>query len=417
MWWKTRLFTKLDVTMSRFNSNRCVSCVTFVLLFSSNGVACGAELSATDLSEIRRIEAAIKAGDLPSPPGWTFNHGATDEGQAELERLGYPDETGKLEDVVRKAGGWSQYKSNVAALLKSKDPVVRGFMAIWLADFGDASYSKELHELLTRPKTANHDDSLPPNWDRGQAACALGVLGAREYSKELSELLQNSDPYLRAGAAEGLSWMGAKEFVPDVAVLLDDRDENVRSAAIDAIARLNGREHIEKLMQIATDSRSGIRESQVAMFALVALKAQDQAAELAKLLEDGDDSMARGNAIIALAALDAHEYAKVFASILEDENSKEQDEALLALGMLKETEFAPNAAKLLASDDRSVRQAAVWSLIMMEATEFEAAAMQAHSAFEVEQSAILHRFPPKIARQLEVRFNESWQRARSRVGR
>ncbi|MGE0652177.1 MAG: hypothetical protein AB7P12_10555, partial [Alphaproteobacteria bacterium] len=129
------------------------------------------ELSEADIKEIRRIEAALADGLLPQPPGWTFNHAASEEGQQELERLGYPNRDENLEAVVRKAGGWAEYKANAAALLKSNDPVVRGFMAIWVADLGDPAYVPQLWELL-KTKQPVQIQYIPEDWDRGLAASA-----------------------------------------------------------------------------------------------------------------------------------------------------------------------------------------------------------------------------------------------------
>ncbi len=158
-----------------------------------------AELSETDRNEVRRVVEGLDDGSRPMPPGWTLGHAASEEGLNEVERIGY---AGDLEAVVSKAGGWAKYKAAVASLLKSKDVVVRGFAACWLADLGDRGYTKDLLAVLeadTTPTTNN----VFPDYDRGEAATALGILGAREHDKDLVKYLKHKSAQIRAGAALG----------------------------------------------------------------------------------------------------------------------------------------------------------------------------------------------------------------------
>lgn len=365
------------------------------------------ELSEADIKEIRRIETALADGTLPQPPGWAFNHGASDEGQKELERLGYPNPDESLEAVVRKAGGWVEYKAQAAALLRSKDPVVRGFMAIWVADLGDPAYVPQVWELL-KTKQPVQDEITPVDWDRGLAACALGVLNAQDHLKDLLDCLHHESPYVRGGAASGLAWMKASKHAPEIAALLTDGDDEVVCSAIDALARLNATQFVDQITAIATGPAFARPRNQIAMSALVEMNAKDQVDKIAKLMAEADSPLSRGHAILCVALLDGQGFAEKIAAYLDDEELGE--EAIMALGILRQTQYADRIASFLKSDRRGTRQAAVWSLVMMESTEHAAAALSTYSDFEFDQSGILHRTGEASDRRLKLRFDESMKK-------
>jgi len=365
------------------------------------------ELSEADIKEIRRVEAALADGTLPQPPGWAFNHGASDEGQQELERLGYPNRDENLEALVRKAGGWAEYKANAAALLKSKDPVVRGFMAIWVADLGDPAYVPQLWELL-KTRQPVQDEITPVDWDRGLAACALGVLNAQDHLKDLLDCLHHESPYVRGGAARGLSWMKATKNAPEIAALLTDGDDEVVCSAIDALARLNATQYIDQITAIALEPDYTYQQNHIAMYALVEMGAKDQVDEIARLMEDSNSRLSRGHAILCVALLDGQEFAEKIASQIDDDVV--QDEVIMAIGIMRQTQSADMVASFLNSDRRGIRQAAAWSLVMMESTDHAVAALSTLNKFELDQSGILHRTGEASDRRLKRRFDESMKK-------
>ncbi|HEY2342571.1 MAG TPA: HEAT repeat domain-containing protein [Chthoniobacteraceae bacterium] len=78
---------------------------------------------------------------------------------------------------------------------------------------------------------------------RGQAKAALyGKRSDRRFAEELTVLLQDENPNVRAGAAEALGDLGNPDRAlgRKVAELLGDRLELVRDAALDAMGRLDG---------------------------------------------------------------------------------------------------------------------------------------------------------------------------------
>jgi HEAT repeat protein len=364
-----------------------------------------AELSQADRNEVRRVVKGLEDGSIPAPPYWTLTHGASETRLKEVEPI-----LGREgpEAAVLKAGGWENYKANVASLLKSEDAVVRGYAAFWLADLGDRAYVKDLHALLESDSTPTTNNVFP-DYDRGKAATALGILGARDHAKNLAKYLKHESPEIRAGAALGLGYMHAKEFKVDIARLLDDKEFRVAEAAIMALAELGAKEYADRFSEIAL--RNGPLTADAALDALVQLGAKDQGPNIARLLEH--DSYIRLNALMALAMLGCREYAKEFGVLVDAGDSFTRQSAMCAQGIMSESEYAPKIAKWLKAEERSDRQAAAWSLIMMESKEHAAAALSTYSAFEAEQSGVPSQFPPCKDKQLQKRFEDSLSRMKA----
>jgi HEAT repeat protein len=76
---------------------------------------------------------------------------------------------------------------------------------------------------LLKPRKHSHDDLV--HYDRGRAAMALGLAGAKEYDSSLVRLLSSKNEYDRSGAAYGLGFLAAKARATAIAKLLDDENE------------------------------------------------------------------------------------------------------------------------------------------------------------------------------------------------
>ncbi|MFA5191416.1 MAG: hypothetical protein WC740_11855, partial [Verrucomicrobiia bacterium] len=196
------------------------------------------------------------------------------------------------------AGGVQTFKANVAAFLENKDPIVRGYGAILLATIGDTAYKANIARLLADRSgpPPSRADSLLCNYDRGRAAVALGLMGAREYAPRLSNLLLS--PYVkdRVGAALGLGYMGAKEFAPNIAKLLADHENEVKTSAMEALAELGAAEYAKEISARFKEIGTDIQKP--ASYALARLNAKEHADEIAALLHD---RFAKGFASKALA--------------------------------------------------------------------------------------------------------------------
>ncbi len=240
--------------------------------------------SESESQTIRRIQKEMEDKTLPEPPMWTLIHMAAEKEKEEaLEAFcsEKPDDNTPwdLAVVIQKGGGLHNYRKRIAGLLKSRDATVRGFAVVWLADLGDRTYAKGILALL-------ESDNLPDaggfnkNWDRGQAAFALGVLGAQENIKAVATFLNHADRHLRAGAARGLGQMKAKAYEKEIAALLRDPDDGVVCAAIMALAQLDARQYNDRIVALAERTGPGIPET--ALIALVMLDAKEEAPRIAK---------------------------------------------------------------------------------------------------------------------------------------
>lgn len=380
------------------------------LLATTPGQA--ADLSEADRKEVQRVGEALEDGSLPWPPGWTLGHGASKEGLKEAEPIGIANSVETLEAVVRKAGGWKKYKAEVASLLNSKDAVVRGFAAAWLADLGDRRYGEDLFALLKSDSTPTKNNPFP-GYDRQEAAIALGILGARDHAKDLAGYLKLRSSEIRAAAVLGLGYMHAQEYQADIACLLDDDNPGVAAAAISALAEMGAKQYAVRFSEIAlNDGQMG----DVVLEALVKLGAKDQVPKIAPLLKEGkwDD---RARATMALAKLGCREYAKEFATIIDQGNSYDRSAAICALGILGETKYADKIAERLKSEERSDRQAAAWSLVMMESKPHAAEAVATYDEFEAAQSSIPPVISPMQGSKLRKQFKESLSRMKTLAGK
>lgn len=73
---------------------------------------------------------------------------------------------------------------------------------------------------------------------RGYAARALGFMNAKEYVKQVAELLKEKEVWVRSCAAEALGRMKAKEYAKQVVELLNDKYKHVRGNSACALGRL-----------------------------------------------------------------------------------------------------------------------------------------------------------------------------------
>jgi HEAT repeat protein len=365
-----------------------------------------------ETQEIERIQKQLEDKILPEPPTWTLIHMAAEKEKAEAleafcSETPNDNEPWNLAAAIQKGGGLAQYRKRIAALLSSQDATVRGFAAVWLADLGDKTYAKDILSLL-------ESDNLPDaggfnkNWDRGQAAFALGVLDAKEYTKTIADFLYHEDKHLRAGAAMGLARMKAQNYEKEIASLLGDNDdEEVVCAAITALAELGAKQYSGQIGALTRRNSVGIPEK--ALTALVTLDAKEEVSHVANLLKD---EYKGGQAAITLALLGADQYAPDIAKLLTEGNSLTKADALVALGILRATRFAPEVGKCMHNKESFVRDAAAWSIVMMEAKPYAKEAIEMVKATQKEQVNLIRGqgIPWDRLCQLNRLFAESFAR-------
>jgi hypothetical protein len=304
--------------------------------------------------------------DLLNAAGGTLSHCADAKDSQGVEKtlnlLKAFADSRQIQKLVE-AGGVKPFKDNVAILLRNKDPVVRGFGAVLLALIGDAGFKSDIAQLLQdKPGSPPSGlDRLLYNWDRSQAAVALGLLGAKEYAPRLDALLRSSDPVDRAGAALGLGYMDAKDHAKDIAKLLSDDEDQVQAAALQALGELNAVEHAKDVARLLT-SGGDPSVAETASYALARLNAKKNASDLVPLLHD---QFRKGYASKALALLGAKEYTEDIAILIEDSDPLVRCDALIALGILDARDYDKNIGIHLRDKEAFVRAHAAIALLLM----------------------------------------------------
>jgi len=302
---------------------------------------------------------------------WGLTHGAESKNEMEetlnlLQVLGTAMEKNDP-SFLNEIGGIKGFKESFLKLMKSSDDIISGFAATVLAISGDLSYAPQIAAIVEKRDKSFTDESVyPPVTARGRAATALGLLGAKKYTKNIVQLLQSKNRYDRAGAAIALGYLGAKEHAQDVVNLLWNEDFRARDddTPIYSLMKMGVAENYKKEIAQTLGDRFSTDVSKTAAYALAHLRAKEYAKDIAKLLAE---KYKKGDAAKALAIMGAKEYAGDIALMLNDESSLNQKDALLALGVLKAKEYAPEVAKLLKAKD-FVRLFAAISLVLMEAS-------------------------------------------------
>lgn len=267
---------------------------------------------------------------------------------------------------LEKLGGINSFKEKFSALLKDEDQAVRAFAAVILGISGDKNYAPQVAELLKERK--DEKDPLII-YDRGRAAMSLGLLGEKEYLPQLISLLQSKNQFDRQGAISALIYFGAKEYSKDVAAILTNKEFQFDddSSPIFFLVETKTAQNYKKELVKAMLGEFRSETSEAAMYALVNIKANETAPEIAKLLSD---EFKKGDAAKALTLLNAKEYTDKIALLLKDENSLVRSDAAIALGVLQAKKYAAEVAKLLNDKESFVHNYAATSLLLMEATEF-----------------------------------------------
>ena len=196
---------------------------------------------------IKRLKDERALGLMESAT-WTLTHDYSKFSRVEevLNTMkAYFEAIGKYElgdrSSLEQIGGVKAFKDKMAALLTDDDQAVRSFAAIMLGISGDRTYAPQIAKLLKGMKQVRKYG----HYDRGRAALALGLLGAKEYTSDMAVLLHSANHYDRMGAAQGFGLMGAKDQAKAVALLLNDDNEDVREAAMQSLEAM-GHEFIKK---------------------------------------------------------------------------------------------------------------------------------------------------------------------------
>jgi HEAT repeat protein len=135
--------------------------------------------------------------------------------------------------ALARLGGLKGFKNTVAGWLSDKDESVRSYAALFLGVSGDRTYAGRIAPLLKERKTVGGE---PVPTDRGNAATAFGLMGAKQYKQTLINLMSSPNEFDRAGAVYGLGYLKAKDQELAIGRLLYDKNDAVRDAAEKALA-------------------------------------------------------------------------------------------------------------------------------------------------------------------------------------
>jgi HEAT repeat protein len=201
--------------------------------------------------------------------------------------------------------GAVEYKPRIAELLKSENQYDRSGAIAALESFGATEYAKEIADQLSRSGAVD-DDPSPVHFliatgvakdykpqlvkamldkfrsETSDAAMyALVKLDAKEHSKEIATLLD--EEFRKAEAAKALALLGATNYTRRIALLLKDKSGLVRSAAALALGVLAAKEQGSAVAELLKDPEDYVRNYAAA--ALMLMQAERYYAAALPLLE------------------------------------------------------------------------------------------------------------------------------------
>jgi len=270
---------------------------------------------------------------------------------------------------------------SLIAVLDKPESITRSWAAHSLGEIGDDRALEKLIEVL---KTDNKVyvrwnaaraigkigsnqavEKLEPlkyeeNDIRGPAALALGMLGNKEVTEILLEILEVGDPELRFQAVSALEDIGDERAVEGLLKALKEKNLEVRSAAADALAKIDGERAVEGLIE-ALEHKVGDELSDVHWRAAKALGeiGGEKATEVLLItLKSNEHVGARWRAAEALGKIGGDRATAGLLEALNDEDKGVQRSAALALGRLGHREVLDECLEALHHPEEPVAQRA-----------------------------------------------------------
>ena len=197
------------------------------------------------------------------------------------------------------------YVQKVALMLKSKNDYDRAGAAIALGQFKAREYAKDVAELLKSESgmSSGAESAIYALMEMGAGAeyaaqfvsvmrddhgdttetavFALVKLGDKQHAKEIAQLL--SQEYRKADAAVALAIMGATEYTDQIARLLNDKDSLTRVAALNALGIMRATKYQLQVAKNLKDPESFVPIH--AAFALVLMDADRYAKRIIPMVE------------------------------------------------------------------------------------------------------------------------------------
>jgi HEAT repeat protein len=206
-----------------------------------------------------------------------------------IEGLSNPDALTRrvAADILaeRALGGLTDSRAIEALIkaLKDSDRSVRHSVVVALGMFADNRAVEPITRIL---------QSDPFGEERGEAARALGKIGASSSAASLTTALGDADERVRALAAEALGRLkGVKPLQPLIAILQKDPSFMVRRSTAEALGEMGDSQAVPPLIEALRDKEARVRVS--AAKALAKLKDLRAAAPLASALAAETDADVR----------------------------------------------------------------------------------------------------------------------------
>jgi HEAT repeat protein len=212
------------------------------------------------------------------------------------------------------------------------------------------------------------DPSAESDYDeRRRAMVALGLMGAVEYKLKIAPFLRSKDHNDRSGATRALAAFGAKEYAGEIAALMVARKGSLEDVfPIHFLVETDTARHYKPQLVEVMLREFDRERSEAAMYALVSIDAKEQAANIARLL---NDEFRKGHAAKALALLGATQYTRQIALLLKDQSSLVRCAAALAIGILDAKTHSRDVANLLKDPEEFVRPYAAAAIMLLRAEE------------------------------------------------
>lgn len=96
-------------------------------------------------------------------------------------------------------------------------------------------------------------------WEKGKSINTLVELKAKDYAKDIAELLKDKNPEMRYSATKVLGKLGTKEYTEDIAELLKDEWSEVRAVAIQTSGELGAKEYTDNIIALLDGKDVNIR--------------------------------------------------------------------------------------------------------------------------------------------------------------
>ena len=165
--------------------------------------------------------------------------------------------------------------------------------------------------------------------------------------------LLDSDPQVRADAANRLGQSKSKEAVESLIAVANDPDEVVRVHVVRALAEIGDRRAIPTLLGLATDPLRTVRMS--VCQALTAIPDPAAVDALSKLLYDPEENI-RLNAARALANIPGDASLELLLqTALQDDSEKVREIVVVAVGERRSKDAVPKLEQMLQGESDRVR--------------------------------------------------------------